>query len=154
MDPDQPAELLCEERQVLVGWQGNPALAATLDAAGFSQLGHVAVHVGSNHVPSFADRQLERMGIARRIELTCGCFTLVPWLLSETRRVAVLHERLAVRMAAHFPLAIARLPFAFPVMREMVQYHRTREADEGLRWLRQQLRGEVLGQPAINGVDP
>jgi DNA-binding transcriptional LysR family regulator len=139
MDPDQPAELLCEEHQVVVGWNANPALAGGLAAADFDRLGHVAVHVGSNRVPSFADRQLERMGRARRIEVTCGAFTLLPWLICGTQRLAVLHERLARLMAAQFPLALAPLPFEFPVMREMIQYHRAREADEGLRWLRREL---------------
>jgi len=110
LDPEQPSQLLCEERQL-----------------------------GSNRVPSFADRQIDRLGITRRIELTCGCFTLVPWLVSGTNRVAVMHERLARQMARQFPLALKELPFEFPVMREMIQYHRSRETDDGLRWLREQL---------------
>ncbi|MEN9705295.1 MAG: hypothetical protein RLZZ393_1174 [Pseudomonadota bacterium] len=144
LDPDQPAELLCEERQIVVGWHDNPALAGPLTLADFERLGHVAVHVGSNRVPSFADRQLERMGSPRRVEMTCGCFTVLPWLLAGTQRLAVLHESLATQMAARLPLAIAPLPFAFPVMREMIQYHKSREADEGLRWLRDLLKTEAL----------
>jgi DNA-binding transcriptional LysR family regulator len=143
LDPEQPAELLCEERQVVVGWKENPTLAGPLTRADFERLGHVAVHVGSNRVPSFADRQLERIGSPRRVEMTCGCFTVLPWLLAGTQRLAVLHESLARQMAAQLPLALASLPFAFPVMREMIQYHRTREADEGLRWLRALLRAEA-----------
>jgi LysR family nod box-dependent transcriptional activator len=143
VDPDQPAELLCEERQVVVGWRENPALAGGLDERDFLGAGHVAVHVGSNQVPSFADRHLERMGVERRIEVTCGCFTLVPWLLCGTPRLAVMHERLARRMTESFPLAMAPVPFEFPVMREMIQYHRTRATDEGLSWLRTQLRRQA-----------
>lgn len=143
LDPDQPAELLCEEPQVVVGWQDNTAFAGGLSTAEFYRHGHVAVHVGSNSVPSFADRQLERLGTARRVELTCGCFTVVPWLLCGTQRLAVMHERLARQMATQFPLAVAPLPFDFPVMREMIQYHKARENDEGLRWLRAQLRAEA-----------
>lgn len=140
LDPDQPAEPLCEERQLVVGWNQNPALAdGRITEADFLRLGHVAVHVGSNRVPSFADRQLERMGSPRHIELTCGCFTLVPWLLQGTQRLAVMHERLARQMAAQLPLTLAALSFAFPAMREMIQYHKARAADEGLRWLRQEL---------------
>ena len=33
------------------------------------------------------------------------------------------------------------------VMREMIQYHRAREADEGLRWLRRQLLAAAQAQP-------
>jgi LysR family nod box-dependent transcriptional activator len=145
MDPEHPAELLCEEQQVVVGWKENAALGGAISAVDFDRLGHVAVHVGSNRVPSFADRQLERMGSARRVEVTCGCFTVLPWLLCGTQRLAVMHERLALQMAALFPLALAPLPFEFPVMREMIQYHKAREADEGLRWLRLQLTRQAAG---------
>lgn len=140
---DQPAELLCEERQLVIGWSDNPAFAGSIDAKTFSTLGHVAVHVGSNRVPSFADRQIDRMGVDRRIDLTCGCFTMVPWLICGTNRIAVMHERLARQMAAQFPLALSEMPFRFPIMREMLQYHRAREADEGLRWLRGELKQQA-----------
>lgn len=143
VDPDHPAELLCEERQVVIGWRENPVFAGELDADAFRRLGHVAVYVGTNQVPSYADRMLERMAVERRVEVACGCFTLVPWLLTGTMRLAVMHERLARRMVESFPLAVAPLPFEFPVMREMIQYHRTRAADEGLAWLRTQLKQQA-----------
>ena len=50
-----------------------------------------------------------------------------------------MHERLARIMAKEFSLAYAPLPFKFPVMREMLQYHRARAPDEGLAWLRQEI---------------
>jgi DNA-binding transcriptional LysR family regulator len=149
LDPDQPAELLCVEQQRVVGWSGNPALAdGRISEEDFDRLGHIAVHVGSNRIPSFADRVLERMDRPRRIDITCGCFTLVPWLLRGTQRVAVLHERLARQAAMQFPLAIADLPFEFPVMREMIQYHRARSSDEGLRWLCNQLQQQAQASEA------
>ena len=138
--PDQTAELLCEERQLVIGWSGNSLFANGLGESDFDNAGHVAVHVGSNRIPSFADRQIERMGRNRRVEITCGCFTMVPWLICGTHRIAIMHERLARQMAAKFPLALAEMPFSFPIMREMLQYHRAREADEGLRWLRGELQ--------------
>jgi DNA-binding transcriptional LysR family regulator len=143
LDPDQPAELLCEERQVVLAWNENRALASGLSTQDFQRLGHVAVHVGTSRVPSFADRHLERMGLERHIDITCGCFTVLPWLISGTERLTVLHERLARQLVTQFPLVMAELPFEFPVMREMIQYHKAREADEGLRWLRRELKSEA-----------
>jgi DNA-binding transcriptional LysR family regulator len=147
LDPDQPAELLCEEQQVVVAWKDNSALNNGLSTDDFRRLGHVAVHVGSNRVPSFADRQLERMSIVRHIAITCGCFTVLPWLICGTDRLAVLHERLARQLIAQFPLRMLELPFEFPVMREMIQYHKARETDEGLRWLRSELKVEAARAP-------
>lgn len=99
--------------------------------------------VGSNRVLSFADRQLELQASRRTVEITCGCCTPVPWLLCGTQRLALLHERLARQMDAAFPLTLTKIPFAFPVMPEMMQFHRARQQNPGLRWLRGKLKAEV-----------
>lgn len=140
---DQPSELLCKEQQVVIGWAQNPLLRRRLTRSAFEQAGHLAVVVGSNRVLSFADRQVERLGLRRTVEITCGCFTMVPWLLCGTQRLALMHERLARQMTAAFPLTSAKVPFAFPVMQEMMQFHRARQQDSGLRWLRTQLKAEA-----------
>jgi hypothetical protein len=75
----------------------------------------------------------------RKVEVSTSSFTTIPWLLRDTMRLAVMHERLAIRMKELFPIRSAPLPFDFPVMREMVQYHRARSTDEGLSWLRREL---------------
>jgi hypothetical protein len=64
-------------------------------------------------------------------------FSSLPWLLANTNRLAVIQKRLAMKFASVFPLKYAPLPFDFPVMRVMLQYHAAREKDEGLKWLRQ-----------------
>jgi hypothetical protein len=64
---------------------------------------------------------------------------MVPWLVQGTNRLAIMHERLFRQMSETFPIVSAPLPFDFPTMREMMQYHQARSDDEGLTWLRQQL---------------
>lgn len=138
---DHPSELLCEERHVVVGWVENPAFAAggpNLDA--FLAAGHVSVRIGASRDHAFADRQINQMGIVRRVEIEAPSFSTIPWMLMGTQRMAVMQVRLARRLMAAFPLAMAPLPFAFQPMREMIQYHRTRTSDEGLRWLMARLR--------------
>ncbi len=140
INPGQPAELLFEERHVVVGWDRNPLFSGTITEEAFMSAGHVAVLMGNQRTSAFADRTLEQMGHFRRMEAMASSFTVVPWLVIETNRLAVMHERLARRMATMFPLAIAPIPFDFPLMREMLQFNRTRGSDEGLKWLRTQLR--------------
>ena len=137
--PDHPAELLFEERQVLVGWSGNPLFRHNITEADVFACGHVAVSFGRNRTASFADRQLALLGKTRRIEATAPTFMAVPWMLRGTGRVAFMHERLALVMAETLPIALGEIPFEFPVMREMVQHHRSREGDEGLAWLRRRI---------------
>lgn len=137
--PGHPMELLFEEQHVVVGWKGNPLFQRELTEEDFLEAGHVVVRVGNSRTAAFADRQLELAGRNRRVEITVGSFTVVPWLLDGTARLALMHERLVRLMTKHFPIAHAPVPFAFPVMSEMVQYHRARGPDEGLAWLRSEV---------------
>ena len=135
-----PADLLFEERHVVAGWKGNPMFARRITADDVYASGHVGVAMSNQRTPAFGDHHLELMGRPRKVEVTAASFTMVPWLLLDTMRVALMHERLARTMSRHFPIAFAPLPFPFPMMREMAQYHHARAADSGLIWLRQQLR--------------
>lgn len=137
--PDHPVELLFEERQVLVGWRDNPLFRHSPTEAEVFACGHVAVSFGQQRTASFADRQLALLGKVRRVEATAPTFMAAPWLLRGTGRIAFMHERLARAMAEISPIAIAEIPFDFPIMREMVQHHRARGGDEGLAWLRRRI---------------
>ncbi|TKV41643.1 LysR family transcriptional regulator [Sphingobium sp. MP9-4] len=140
LSADHPTELLFEEEHVVVGWNENPLFQTPMDEMQFLGAGHVGVAIGSRSNIAFADRHLALMGKHRRIEISTSSFTTVPWLLVGTQRLAVMHERLARAAMRLFPLISTPMPFAFPVMQELVQFHQTRAADEGLNWLRDQLR--------------
>jgi LysR family transcriptional regulator, nod-box dependent transcriptional activator len=142
ISPDQPTELLFEEQHVVVGWSGNPLFERTVTETDVMAASHVGVHMGNQRTKAFADSMMEKLGRFRQMDVAASSFTIIPWLLIETNRLALMHERLARRMASMFPLAVAPIPFPFPPMREMIQFNRTRSADEGLRWLREQLREE------------
>lgn len=129
---DHPSKLLFEERHVVVGCKKNPIFRAPLTPERFFAASHIAVTL--SHMQTFAEEQLRALG-ARRIEVVAPSFLAVPWMLPNTHRLAVMHERLARIMMKKLPLAIAPLPFPFPLMREMTQYHTTRETDDGVQWL-------------------
>lgn len=140
INPDQPAEFLFEERHVVVGWNQNPIFAREVTLDDLVRAGHVGVQMGNQRTNAFADNVIEKLGHTRRLEVTASSFTMVPWLLIETERLALMHERLTRQMAGMFPLAFAPIPFDFPLMREMMQFNRARSDDEGLTWLREELR--------------
>jgi len=143
MRGDQPSELLFEERHVVVGWSENPLFVRTLTEEDLLAAGHVGVRIGAQRSPAFADRQMSLMNYNRRIEVETASFLTIPLLLCGTQRLALMQERLARRMQTVYPLAIAEMPFEFPKMREMIQFHRTRVHDEGLIWLKSLLHAEV-----------
>lgn len=142
------SEHLFTERHVVVGCRSNPVFKAGLTPEAFLTAGHVDVALGAGRIASYADHQLVLMGVERRIELTAASFAVLPWLVLGTRRLTVMHERLANTFGVYLPIAQAPLPFDLPIMDEMLQYHRSRIGDEGLAWLIVQLRQEA--RPAFS----
>lgn len=149
----QPTRLLFEEEHVVVGWRENPLLAGELTKADFLAAGHVAVTIGSRGEMVFAERELERLELRRRVEISASSFLAVPWMLPNTMRLAVMHARLARAMIPAVPLRFVALPFDFPKMRQMMQFHRTREFDPGMTWLCDQLRSAAELGASISGDD-
>jgi DNA-binding transcriptional LysR family regulator len=85
--PDNPAELLFEERHVVVGWAGNPLMAAPLDEEAFLAAGHVSVAIGARINASFADRHMALLGKTRRVEVEAASSRRCPGCWS-TRRAS------------------------------------------------------------------
>ncbi|MCW1400874.1 LysR family transcriptional regulator [Novosphingobium sp. MW5] len=135
---DNPRDLLLEERHVVVGWTGNPALGEPLTRETYESVGHVVVDLTKGG--TFAENFLREHSDRRRVEVSCPDFSSVGWLLPGTNRVALMHERLARIMARFLPLRICEPPVDLPVMREMILYHRANAEDPALSWLRKRLK--------------
>jgi LysR family nod box-dependent transcriptional activator len=138
LEPKHPSELLFEERYVVVGCRNNPLLTSPFTTEAFAAAGHVAVRIDGRN--TYIENELNRLGLERRVEVHAPSFILAPWLLPGTRRIALMHERLARLMAPTIGLRIVPLPFKVSAMREMMQFHSARRTEEGLKWLREQLR--------------
>lgn len=143
-----PRQLLFEENHVVVGCRDNPLFDEPLTPERFFEQGQVIMGVG--HSQGFAEREMGELNRKRRIEVVCSSFLAVPWMLPGTRRIALMHERLAQLMITKLPLKIVPLPFEFPSMREMVQYHSARESDSGMQWLLKALlaQAQALQMPS------
>ena len=137
-ESSHPTELLFEERHVVVACARNRQLGARITPEQFARAGHVAVMIDGHN--TFIEDALDGLGIARRSEVRAPSFIQVPWLLPGTCRIALMHERLARLMAPGLDLKVIEPPFPLPVMREVLQYHSSRQKDAGLSWLRAKLR--------------
>jgi LysR family transcriptional regulator, nod-box dependent transcriptional activator len=137
---DHPADLLFEERFVVAGWSGNVLLREPISMEQYCSAAHVSVSIGAEARGSFADNHLQALGIERQVEILASSFLQVPELLIGTPRLTLMHERLARTLAGRLSLAWQPVPFEFPVMREMIQYHRSRASDASLGWLIARLR--------------
>lgn len=130
---EHPKTLLFEEQHVVVGWNENPLFSQPLTEEAFFAQGQVIMAMG--HTQSFSEQEMGELNRRRRIDVVCASFLAVPWMLPNTQRLAVMHERLAKLMEQQLPLAIAPLPFPLPAMREVIQYHAARIGDGGIQWL-------------------
>jgi len=131
---NHPSRLVMEEQHVVVASEDNPLFKKRISKEAFFGAGHVAVTLGPRRDPSFTERHLEKHGMQRQVEIFAPSFSAVPWLLLNTERIAVMQASMAHRYAGVLPLKISPLPFEFPVMRQMAQYHHARENDQGLKW--------------------
>ncbi|WP_428409759.1 LysR family transcriptional regulator [Hyphococcus sp.] len=136
LSSDHPTEPLFEEDYVVVGWAKNPAFRRRkLTQDDFFKAGHVAVELGRVRRTSFAEFHLQDMPRARRIDMNVSSFLVAPEMVVNSMRLTVMQRRLALLFAERLDIAISEMPFPFPKMQEMIQYHSTREKDPGLRWL-------------------
>lgn len=146
-----PSRHLFDDEAVAVCWTDNERVGKTLTMEQFLHLGHVAAAFGDTQHPSFYEAQLAEIGITRRVEVFAPSFSVVPFAVAGTDRLALMHRRHAEFFAASLPLRLLKLPFDLAPAREMVQWHRHRGADPALEWLLGRLctlAGDLAPAPA------
>lgn len=148
--PGVPTEPLYDENYVLAGWQHHPIFATKFDLEQVFEYGHVAVAVGSERFVTVGDRQIEQLGYRRRVEVTASAFTVLPWLLVGTQRLALMHERLAALCARHFDIKHVAIPAAVQPLKQLAQYHQTRVSDPGIRWLIGEIKQRASAEPVTS----
>ena len=141
VSPAHPTELLFEEKYVVVGWAKNPVFKrGRIKEEDFFKARHVVVEIGQMARSSFAEVHLRNMNVERHIDMKVSSFLTAPEMVVNTNKLTVMHERLALLYATRLDLVMAEMPFEFPIMREMIQFHESRRHDTGLRWLIDQVK--------------
>lgn len=141
VSPNHPTELLFEEEYVVVGCVKNPAVKPRkISEKDFFEAGHVVVEIGRQARTSFAETHLRQSHAKRQIDMRVASFLIAPEMVINTNKLTVMHKRLAKMYEKRLPISIAAMPFEFQRMREMIQYQRSRQNDEGLRWLIDQIK--------------
>lgn len=136
LSPDHPSRVLFEDDHVVIGWDQNPAMQdEELTRQRYFELGHVVARFGKERVPASEDAYMRRMKQPRRVEVVSPSFLSLAGLVIGTNRIATVHRRMAVRMAAYAPLVLREVPFMVPPIREAVQWHIANSNDAALRWV-------------------
>ena len=135
-----PSQLLFEEEHVCVVWSGNTAVGEVLTLEQYMEMGHISVGFGRSRQLSIEDWFMNQYGFKRRLEVITNDFNTLPQLLVGTHRVATMHRRLAELYSRYLPLRILPPPVKIPVMKEIMQWHRSMDGDPMHRWLRETVR--------------
>lgn len=134
--PHHPCEDLFHENYVCIAWTKNPLVGNKLSLKQYLALGHVGFRARIQEAPTLDTLAVEKLGYDRRIEIFATAFNLVPELIVGTRRIATVHRRLAIKHAAFLPIKLLKPPIDIPPFTEAIYWHKYRDSDTGIRWLR------------------
>jgi LysR family transcriptional regulator, nod-box dependent transcriptional activator len=144
---DHPNEELFSDFFSCLVCKDNEQFRDGLSLPQYLAAGHVTTEWGAGRLVTLDEYFAKNAGHARRIEVVAPTFTLVPLLVIGTRRVATLMTRLAEQMAERWPVRVLPSPLAFPPFTEVVQWHKYRNHDPALIWLRGILHSVAASLP-------
>lgn len=98
---------------------------------------HISVEWGGGRRITFDTRVISASNKHRKQTIVAPSFSLVPELLVGTNMIATLPHRLATKIAKQFPLKLLPCPADIPHFTENVQWHKFRDNDPSVLWLRQ-----------------
>lgn len=145
--PDLIQAELFRDRFVGLARRGHPRVRRQMALADLAALEHILVSPGQGSPRGFLDGALEAQGLARRVALTVPSFLVVPHLVAESDRVAILAEGVVRPFLGLLPLRTFEIPVSPPVDRISMVWHRRHDDDAGHGWLRAQLLAAASALP-------
>jgi DNA-binding transcriptional LysR family regulator len=107
-------------------------------------LPHVAYGVGIQEL-GIADRALFSTHPEARIAMSVQSFFLLPFMLTNTRYITLVHERLARRLTGMGDIKVLRLQFETAPITEALYWHPRLTHDPAHKWLRDLLHETTQG---------
>ncbi|TCN26991.1 transcriptional regulator NodD1 [Sinorhizobium americanum] len=152
MSRAHPKATLFEETLVCVGCRSNKQLSERLTFERYMSMGHVVVKFGNARTPSIEEWYLLEHGLKRHIEVVVQGFSMVPFMLSGTERIATMPLRLVNQLAKTIPLQIVELPLPMPAFNQAVQWPALHNSDQASLWMRDVLFQEASRMPSPREV--
>jgi len=137
---DHPRELMYQDDHVVIGDRRNPAMSQPMTAETYLSLRHVTVHFDQGRIPAFEDWYMRRRQKQRKVDAIAPSFASMISLILGTNRIGTIYRKMAERMAQHFPVAIAELPFEIPNICELAQWNLANNSDPAIRWFIERLK--------------
>jgi LysR family nod box-dependent transcriptional activator len=135
-----PQKELFEEVFVCLADKDNPLLDEPITESEFLQAKHISVRFGSGRQRSQDQIFLEQhFGVMPDVEITTSTFNAIPSMLVNTSRITTCYNNLAKRWMDILPLKSCPIPFELPAVSWGLQWHKFRELDPGIQWMRRQI---------------
>jgi DNA-binding transcriptional LysR family regulator len=136
---DIPSVDLYQDRWVCIVAEDNDLVGDKLTIQDLSSLPWVLTY----HQPTaftLAAQQMRVIGVEPDVHVVVESFLAVPFLVAGTRRVALLQERLARRLASAARVRVLECPWDVVPLIEALWWHPSLRNDPGHTWLRGALR--------------
>lgn len=137
ISPEHGCARLFEDVIVCMVWRDSRQIGDTLSFDQYMQAEHVAFQPEGQPV-TFERWLLEQLK-ERRVRLSTYNYAMLAHYVVGRELVATVPLRMAEYYARILPVRIVQPEFPLPPFTEMMQWHRARERDPGLLWLRQVL---------------
>lgn len=142
MIEDHPHHVLFHDEDAVITWGGG-RYAGSISSEQFLAAQHVIAVFGQERMPTITESYFAGHGVERKVAMQVPSFAALPRAILDTDRVATLHRRHADLFARIYPICIHPLPLKGPEIRELMQWHRLKGNDQGLRWLMQLIKDEA-----------
>ncbi|MDH6565341.1 DNA-binding transcriptional LysR family regulator [Streptomyces sp. SAI-117] len=131
---DFPSTDLYDDRWVFLVAQDHPGVGDRLTRDDLADLPWVT-YQRTYDAP--AVRQLGMLGIEPRVEVSVDSFQLLPLMIADTRRIALVQARLARLMAPIAAVRVLEPPYEAVPLREALWWHPVHTHDAAHIWLRE-----------------
>jgi DNA-binding transcriptional LysR family regulator len=131
---DMPFSDLYEDEWVFLVAEDNPEVGERLTRKDLARLPWVT-YQRTYDAP--AVRQLGMLGIEPRVEVSADSFQSLPFLVSGTRRVALVQSRLAHLLSGVAAVRVLPPPYEAVPLREALWWHPVHTHDAAHIWLRE-----------------
>ncbi len=142
-----PSMDLFSEGFVCISCESNDKVTDNMTVEDYMALGHVTVQFGTNRAPS-QDQLLLKIehGLEPRTEIITSTFNAIPQFLPGTKRVATVYRHLAEHWQQFLPIKIVPVPVLLSEVTWAIQWHKFRDHDPGLKWMREQIVATAQAQ--------
>ena len=104
--PEHPHALAISDEFLCAVWTGNKRVRNKLTLDQYLSLGHAITRYGLERRPGFEQYTLEKMGVQRRVAVSCTTPALLGPLVVGTQRISTMPSRLAKQQAQVLPLKL------------------------------------------------